>query len=409
MSSTRGPRALTRRQLLKVAGAAAATLAAPGLALPAYAARSELRVVLLAPASSRYPAAADEFATGVERALAASGRAARLQRATLSAGQRSAPAQLAGLFDADRPAVALGLMGADAAPALHATLEQHNTLFVAADTGANIPRHGEHSPRVLQVSLGAWQASYALGAWAARRSLRRAAVALSFYESGYDLPYAFRSGFEQGGGAILATEVTGAPTGTPGDLPAALQRLADTGPDVVYAAYSGPEAAAFLRAYAASPLGGRVPLLGPGFLVDNAPRARQDPAARGALTALAWGGDPFAGFGRAPAGPFTALGYEAALLALHAAEHAGDYPHDLAPLAASLAGARLASPRGALSFDPHTLSLHADLVLREVRATPAGLRNVAIGTLPAVSLDEPSLATLRAAPRTGWLNGYLCV
>lgn len=394
MSPNRGGRSLTRRQFLKVTGSAGIALAAHGLVAPAATARASAPIAVLLPASNRTPTLSTAFLAGVDQALAAAGHPAAVERVAIGAGQADAPARLEQVLAANARTITIGLMGADAAAQLHPTLERHGATIVAADLGANVVRYHERSPRVLHVSLGAWQAAYALGQWEARSARRRAAVAISFYESGYDLPYAFRLGYERAGGSILTTAITHLPTSAPGDLDAALAQIAAADPEVVYAAYSGDEATAFVQAYAASALAGRVPLVGSGLLVDS-PQARQAGAAIGARTASAWGAD---------AGQFALLGYEAAQLALRAAERRA-----AAGAEADFDGLHIESPRGTLAIDPHTGGATGPITLRELRATAAGPQSVAVATLADASADDPALAELRTTPRTGWLNAYLCV
>src|SRR5206468_2804538 len=71
--------------------------------------------------------------------------------------------------------------------------------LIVANAGGHLEPPAPDNPFVLHNSLHYWQASYAMGTWLARSS-RSAFIASSFADSGYDALFAFRAGFEAGGG-----------------------------------------------------------------------------------------------------------------------------------------------------------------------------------------------------------------
>src|SRR5262249_55244148 len=142
------------------------------------------------------------------------------------------------------------------------------TLLLVSDAGADAVEPVRGGGSVFFDSLGYWQASWAMGDWAARNLGRRAVVAASLYESGYDSLYAFQPGLEEAGGEGVETCVTHVPPATH-DTGRAIAAIRRAVPDFVFAAYSGQPAVDFVRAYADSGLARRVPLAGSSFLVDE--------------------------------------------------------------------------------------------------------------------------------------------
>jgi branched-chain amino acid transport system substrate-binding protein len=308
------------------------------------------------------------------------------------------------------------VVGESAAGRLRPLLDERGVPFVAAGAGANVPRDAERGPGLYRCSLAAWEGSWALGAWAAAHLGRRAFVAASLRESGYDALYAFRHAFELAGGAIVGTAVTGLAPGDH-DLTTLMAQIRQARPEVVHALYGGGDAVAFVRAYARSGLASRVPLTGGPLLADESRLAAMGTAAPGIRTALSWAaglpGETPAAFRDAyraatgrEAGAWAALGHDAGRLVRLAVEAAHGAPEPAAALREALDAARFEGARGALRMDAAAGVLRAPVHLRQVRADGDALVNAALGELPVATEGDRRLASLLAAPHTGWLNAY---
>jgi branched-chain amino acid transport system substrate-binding protein len=411
-----GTLAYTRRDLLRrtgqLAGALAATATLP-LALrtrhvPTSAGRSAppLRIGALLPQSTVYPRLAESLLAGLQLAFAREGRHIALLVEDIGRGAAFPTPAVDRLLGEHRAAVLLGMVNPDTAASLRARLAASGALLVNLPVGANMPRAADDHPAIVTHSLAHWQASLALGRWAAGRLGRRALLATSLYDSGYDALYAFRLGFERAGGTVVATQVTHHPAN---DDPLAAQLDALTGfaPDFVYAAYSGQDAVDFVRAYHAAGLAARLPLIGSSFLTDEALLPQMGPVALGIRTAAPWSpaldtpaNRRFVAAYRAQTGQapdtFALLGYETAQLLAQA---------DAALWAPALS---FTGPRGVIGLDATTRTTTGPLYLREVRAAGAGLVNAILGALPAPAVSDPALADLRGSVKTGWSTPYLC-
>jgi branched-chain amino acid transport system substrate-binding protein len=317
----------------------------------------------------------------------------------------------------DEVGVVIGVVGVREAMREAARLREtagSSASLVVVDGGANVMRREEASPNILYSTGGYWQANHALGEWAAAHLGRRAFVAASFYESGFDALYAAEVGIEAGGGEVVGRHVNQGPRG-PKPVEDAIAAIQAARPDFVFAAYSGPEAVAFVQAYAAAGLKDDIPLVGTGFLVDEALLLEMGEAALGIHSALSWAPtlatpanrafvrEYLALTGSAP-NVLAAVGYDTARWIGEALNAAGDQGPEA--VREALLGMRFAGPRGAWRMDERTQQAVTPLYLRQVQAGPQGLRNQALSELPGVDALDPRLDTLRQAPRTGWVYAY---
>ena len=420
-----GPPRCTRRQLLRaaavLAGAAALPLApaAKAAAGPAPATaqttRAALKVGVLVPTSTIYPQLGAELLEGLGFAFEQAGQGAELLPQDVGLGVGLVAGAAEQLLLEEQADLLVAMVNPDVAATLHPLLAERQAVMLNAVTGANVARRDDVSPYLFSHSLSSWQASWALGGWAAKTLGRRAAVAMSLYDSGFDAQYAFRLGFEEAGGKILLTHVTHLPPDEPDPAslvaPLTAQRL-----DFVYAAYCGQPAVDFVRAYADAGLAGRPHLVGGAFLTDEQVLPAQGRAALGIRTAAPWSSAlPLAenrsfvdDYQKARAGQlpssFALLGFETGRLIAGALAAAGDP----GALRDALAEARLDGPRGAVAMNGRTLSTTGPLYLREVRAGGEGLTNTVLATLAAPGGLEGQVERVRGTLKTGWIMPYLC-
>jgi branched-chain amino acid transport system substrate-binding protein len=382
--------------------------------------KDTLRVGVLLPQSQLYPAIGANFRAGMELyQVQARDNAATRPLTVLTHDYGTLPSlaleQARQLLADNQADLIVGSLSSGAAASLHPLLREREMPLLVSNIGANLARDDRQSPYIIRNSFSYWQSSWALGRWAAGQIGNQAFVASSFYDSGYDSLYAFQLGFESAGGTIISTKISHLPADA-GKLHALMAEIRQAQPDLVFAAYSGPQAVDFVRAYAAAGLSTSIPLLGSGFLADENLLPEQGAAALGVKTVLPWARtldlpanlaftSAFQDFSGRPADPFAVLGYDTARLIAECACETRN-PNQLRQ---ALAGAAFESPRGPVRMDSARLEIDAPLYLREVRASAAGLFNAVIEHLPAIPVSDTRIAALRAAERTGWSNTYLSV
>jgi hypothetical protein len=135
---------------------------------------------------------------------------------------------------------------------LRPILEQHALPAICNEFGAKIPQHLETSAFVLSNSLKLWQSEWALGVHAAQQRKANigrgntAVMVCTLREAGYDLPFAFQSGFESAGGTILETIILDASGKT--DLHAVLEQIRSLKPAHIHVIASDATNLEMLRA-----------------------------------------------------------------------------------------------------------------------------------------------------------------
>lgn len=410
MTKKNGESRFTRRGLLKVAGLAMGTMAATPV-LPnslnldrlAWAQPGKLsaplRVGLMLPHSSPHAQAHENLRAGMNLAFEQmSGETATVSVIAEPIGYSPTGAKLSArkLLEENELDVVVALVNERVTSQMYKLFHVHKTPLVVLNVGANIADEAGQREYLSHKTLGHWQANGALGNWAAHNMGTRAAMVMSFHESGYDTPYAFQHGFEAAGGEVVESAVSHHPTGD--GLAPLLARISAANPDFVYALYSGTQAVEFVRAYAEAGLAGRIPLVGSAYLVDEAHLASLGSAAAGIRSAFSWSpslrsatNDAFnlaylAASGRA-ADSFALLGYDTAKLIGEAARHAGSK----ARMPSALKAANTSAP----------------VYLREVQRVNGRLQNIVVAELDSATAMVERARTARAELKSGWLNPYL--
>ncbi len=408
----------TRRNLLRAAGILSASAAIWGTRAGGATAQSlaaPLRLGVALPTSATYPQLQSSILAGLHLYFSQyRPRPVALRTTTVTGTTGAIQATVAALL-ADGPLDCLiGMVTPTAAAALRQQLAAHGTLFVNATEGANLPRTTDYSAQILHSSLAHWQSSWALGRWAAGNVGKRAILATSLYDSGYDAFYAFQLGFESLGGTIVSTQVS-----VQSPTQADLAPLTTADADFVYAAYSGSAAAAFITAYAGLPAASRLPLLGSTFLTDEGLLLALGEQALGIRTVATWsptlntvanqafmaayqeqtGGSP---------DMLAVLGFDTARLIDQLYQQATAPALHSVGLLAGLAATDRFSPRGSARIEQPSQVITTPLYLREVRATPVGFVNAIVGAVPGPVAIDPAIADLGASLKTGWTTPYFC-
>jgi branched-chain amino acid transport system substrate-binding protein len=426
------PAALGRRAFLKAAASMGAALVAEpifssaaqpqiqsNLTVPAH---KTFKIGVILPESRVYPSLGTSLLAGLKLAFAERGNRAADRPIELlpeTYGERIAGAtkQARALIKDQDVDLLVGVMSSATTAPLHDLLQERRVPLIVTNVGANVVRSYGQSPYLLRASLNDWQANWATGAWAADRIGKTAFIASSFYESGYDIAHMFARGLVHAGGTVIGRYVTHRPRETDTFTPM-LAAIRQADPDLVYAAYSGPQALDFMRAYADADLAGRVPLVGSGFLFDESLLQQHGQAALDSISGSTWApgldtaenaaftSSYHAATGR-PADPFAVLGYDAARMIVDAAD--ATPPHANDQFLDALRTRQLASPRGDLVMNRQTQSGSTPFYIREVRRHHGLSTNVVIAKFDSISELDEEAATIRAGAKSGWLNAYLAV
>ncbi len=248
------------------------------------------------------------------------------------------------------------------------------------------------SPYVFYPAGTIWQMSFPLGDWLVRNLARRAYLTAVDGPDGREALAAFKDAFTRQGGAIAGEAYL--PAGQ-ADFAEHLRQIARARPEATFAYYRGAAAVRFVQQYAALDLPRIARLTGAGGLADEALRAAEGAAARGAITSLYWAPSldlpENQRFQRAyhdrygaDADATAVVGYDAARAVVEALRRTGGATTEPAKLVEAVAGAAFASPRGSFRFDPTTHAVVHDVYIREVKDERGTLRNVVLDRFAAV-------------------------
>ncbi|HEX8597811.1 MAG TPA: ABC transporter substrate-binding protein [Chloroflexia bacterium] len=376
---------------------------------------TERRTVgVLLPQSSAYPQLGANFLAGMNLYFTQSGRNnVKVVSAEIGTCCGQIKPQTRAMLGAQKLDLMVGLVNPSVAASISHLLEAAKMPFLATGLGENLARAAESNPYIFHHTLGMWESNYALGKWAATTLGRKAVMASSFYDSGYDTLHAFRMGFEAGGGQVLSIHVTHQPAADNG-VAALVAGIKQSKPDVVFASYYGQSAVDLLNAYARAGLSRSVPLLGTAFLVDQAVVNSVGSAAAGVTTALPWAASLDTAdnkafvtayknkTGKSP-DAFAALGFETAGLIASAIDRAAG-----GSLRDALAAASFAGPRGNVAMNAGTQSTTGTHYLQQAKHQGINVRTAVLAGLPAGFEQDGEVSALRNSVKTGWVSSYLC-
>ncbi len=255
------------------------------------------------------------------------------------------------------------------------------------------------SPYFVRFSWTEWQKTYPLGTWAYQHGARTGYIVVTDYAPGHDAAASFKKSFEDAGGKIVGS--VGVPVVNP-DVTPFLQRVKDTGPDVVFNFNpGGTQAVEFMKSWSAVGLAGsKVKLYATDDLVTDDELPNIGDVAIGIISD----------------GPYTLTNKRPQNVAFLGAWHR-TYGADDVPIYASVAawdatGAIFKlikethgkftgdqamaffshyqdpdSPRGPIAIDPATRDIVENIYIRQTEKVNGKLTNVEIATIPQVK-DE---------------------
>jgi branched-chain amino acid transport system substrate-binding protein len=413
---------MDRRRFVRLAGAAAGLAAIGQLSSPdkaRAAAGTALRVGVMVPTGSSYRrmggSLLDGLRLGFDDARGGTVVNASIVSREVEGGHVGALSTARELLDGGCDVVVAGV-SAIVARRLGDLFLERRTPLVVANVGAHVVPPAARNDYVLHNSLLYWQANHALGRWAARRLGARAFIAAAASDAGYDTVYALRRGFEAAGGTVVGDRVThdgGADAGF-SDLLADIRK---SGANVVFGLYSGPSAAAFVRAYRGSGLSAWLAVGGLG--VEDVLLPSIGRSAVGVLSCASWSatrrtranrsfGTAFESrYGRA-ADPFAVLGYDTAAFVIEGVRRATKARVGVRRLVRAVGGVTLETPRGALTVDARTNTIVGPLAIRRVRKNGLALANYELAVASAVGSLPVALASLASGDASGYINEYLC-
>ena len=272
----------------------------------------------------------------------------------------------------------------------------------------------EHvSSQIIYHSLNIWQSSYAAGVYAAKTYGKKAAMASSYYDGGYQHSAAFVQGFMDEGGEI-ANYFVAQMDYKEETYAAMLDGIRECNPDVVFTLFSFKEGIKVMEILSKSDLNGKVPFMAIPLLTDETIN-KEDLKLEKMLSVASWSfsddnpqmkafiEESKSAYNKPP-NIMGLLGYEIGqALAMTINTHEG-IP---ANFSEAFKKYPLDSPRGTLTYNKYNESQVDSFKIRKFQFNQVGYHNVVIETMDA-SFSENLYSKFEEQPYAGWQNPYIC-
>ena len=281
--SASGP---TRRNLLMMAGAGAATLALP-FPRPALAQAKQIKIGLLLPYSGTYAQLGEAITRAMELYLKQhGGELADREIVFVKVDDELSPPKAAEnttkLVEGEKVDILTGPVHSGVAMAMTKIAREVGIPTIDTNAGADAITRQLCAKNVFRSSFSNGQVGLATGKAMVDAGIKTAVSFTWKYAAGEEMVEGFRDTFTKGGGKVLKDITVPFPNV---EFQAALAEIASIKPEAVYSFFAGGGAAKFIKDYAAANLQASIPLWGPGFLTDGVEQAvgagqrRQDGAA----------------------------------------------------------------------------------------------------------------------------------
>ncbi len=404
MPTTQPPRAkLTRRDFLKVAGAAGVAagagplLAACATPVAGPAATSTplppFKLGLLVPYSDIYAVLGESITDAMKMFFDGIGNTAggrTIQIIAEDEGTQPEPAleKARKLIEQDRVDMVAGIVSSGVANALRDYFDESQKILIIANAGANALTRDRKSKYIFRTSFSNWQPNWPLGSWAYENVGRRAFISVPDYAAGHDMENAFLNSYLAAGGQVVGT-----PQYTPfpnmGDPAPFITEIQAAKPDLVFAFYSGGAAVNFVKAYGDFGLTGQIPFVCAGFAVEEDVLPAQGQAALGAKSGLHWAllldnpeNKAFTAAYKERTGKeantFAVQGYDTAHVIADALNAVQGDTSNTDRVIDAIAGVTFKGPRGAFKFDTVTHNIVQHIYIRDVQEVGGALHNVVL-------------------------------
>jgi branched-chain amino acid transport system substrate-binding protein len=349
-----------------------------GLAMPAIAQDTPLRIGIMLPFSGTYAALGEAIASAFDMHVKElggkmGGRTVELVRVDDESDPATAQSHVNRLLGSQKAEVMIGTVHSGVVMALVEAARDQKIPLIIPNAGNVAATRELCAPSVFRSSFSNWQPAYGMGKALAAKGVKKAAWVTWDYAAGKESGDGFRDGLRSGGGEL--TKVLTLPFPATNFQPL-LAQLPALGVEAVGAFFAGGGAIQFVKDYAAAGLRDKLPLCGSGFLTEGVLKP-QGAAAEGLQTALHYGDGidnpkniafraAFKSFTSRDADVYAVQGYDAAqMLAIGMAAAKGD-ADAVDDFAAAIRAATIDSPRG-----PFTVSASHNPIqtiwLREAR------------------------------------------
>jgi branched-chain amino acid transport system substrate-binding protein len=394
---------ISRRSLIKGAGAAAG-LAAAGSILPsrfamaaAHGKMAPIKIGILLPYSGTYAMLGNSITDAMKLRIAAAGdmlggRPVEYVAIDSEMSVPKAPQNTSKLVDKDQVDILVGPVHSGIAAAMAKIVgKRKQPIMIVPNAGSNAVTGPLCAANIFRTSFSNWQPAYPGGTQMAKDGHKTCVTIAWKYAAGRQMMDAGADAFTKAGGKVIKDIEVPFPDV---EFQAFLSEIAALKPDAVFAFFSGGGATKFLKDYAAAGLKS-IPLYGPGFLTEGVAKAAGE-AAEGVRTTLHYSADldnpsnvafrtAFEKATGRVANVFAVQGYDAGSLIVQAMAAVRGDTGATADIIAAMENANFVdSPRGPWKMSKAHNPIQ-NIYLREVRS--GAQKNLGIA---AVALEDPA-------------------
>lgn len=378
---------LSRRRVLALAGAGAATLSLP-LARPAFAQAKPVKVGLLLPYSGTYAQLGEAITRAMELYVkqhggSLGGRPITFVKLDDESEPPKAPELTTKLIQGEKVDVLVGTVHSGVAMAMSKIAREDGVPTIIPNAGANDLTRALCAKNIFRTSFGNSQVGLATGIAMLDAGVKKAVSVTWKYAAGEESVNGFRESFTKGGGQVLKDITVPFPNV---EFQAALAEIASLKPDAVYTFFAGGGALKFIKDYAAANLKATIPLWGAGFLTDGVEK-EAGAAGDGVKTVLHYADDldipenktfraDFEAAFKTPADVYAVQGWDTAQLLDAGLKAVGGDVSKRDEFCAAMAKATFKSPRGPFRLSAAHQPIQ-NFYLRELK----GGKNVLVKTV----------------------------
>ena len=376
----------------------------------------ELKIGVLLPRSDMFPTLAMDFLNGLKLSLKNYGSHINSKFLVESTGT-AADENL--LKTAEKMILQEDIDLAISFCSIH-ILEEFENIFTAnkrplihIDLGGSVIKKAHNSPYVLHHTLNIWQSAYAAGKYAAKHLGKKAFIAASIYDGGYQISESLLRGLEEEGGIIVGQYV-GPMDYKSETFDAMFSKIEEVQPEVIFCVFSHKEGVKIFNKLAKSNLNGTIPFMAIPLMTDETSNT-ENYKIENVHSIASWAFDDenpqmqdfiksYVDAHEEKPTIISLMGYEVGLTLALCVSSEGKITKKLTE---AVQNKNISTPRGILKYNGSNESQVESFKLRKFQFNKTSYHNIVIETLDA-SFSENLYEVYEERAYTGWKNPYIC-
>lgn len=291
--------------------------------------------------------------------------------------------------------------------------DSYNKPLIRADLGGNFLTKKHFSKNVIHYSLNLWESCYKAGVYAANQFGKKAALAISFYDGGYQLVESFVDGFTENGGSIVFNYVSPMEYKNE-NFENLITGIENSKPDVIFSVFSFKEGVKVLNAFSQSKINDKIPIVTIPLMADESINTKEYQLPN-VFSIASWAFKDSSiemknfissykkKYDQTP-NIISLLGFEVGASISYCLNHNKTIPVKIGEY---FKNKNLTSPRGKLVFNNFNEINVTEFKLRKFEFNNTNYQNTVIGTIEG-SISKNNHLKNEEILFSGWQNPYIC-